>query len=102
VTAVLPGPLEVPPPVTSSEADSMLDTVLADFALGAWDREVLSFLRQSHPGEQATIASWCRRSWAAGVAVGRAEREPAAATYHEQMQRARDELDETRGAPDGP
>jgi len=103
VTAVLPGPLDVPPPVTSTEADAMLDAVLADIVLGAWDREVLSFLRQSHPGEQATIASWCRRSWSVGVQVGRSELAEEVAGYHEAMAVARAALDRSeRRASDGP
>jgi hypothetical protein len=87
------GPLDTPPPISSTEADEMLDQALAGLTLGAWDREVLAWMRQSHPGEQAAIASWLRRSWAAGVVVGRAERELEARTYHEAMQRARDALD---------
>ncbi|HTY35407.1 hypothetical protein [Mycobacterium sp.] len=87
------GPLDVAPPVTSAEADEMLDTVLADFTLGAWDREVRDWIRASHPGEQTAIASWCRRSWQAGVEAGRAECEDEVASYHDAVQRARTELD---------
>jgi hypothetical protein len=83
--------------VTSAEADEMLDQALAGLALGAWDLEVRDWMRASHPGEQAVIASWCRRSWQAGLAVGRDECSEEVAAYHRAMQTARTALDQVRG-----
>ena len=68
------GPIDTPPAFTSTDADRMLDEALAGLQLGAWDLEVRTWMRQSHPGEQVAVAAWCRRSWQAGVEVGRRER----------------------------
>lgn len=91
--AALPGPLDLAPDITLGMAAEMLDDVLASLPWGVWDAEVRTYLQHADPAYQAAVASWCRRSWAAGVEVGRAECTEEVEAYHRAVQAARAELD---------
>jgi len=102
VTAPLPGPLAAAPEVAAETARAMLDDVLDDLPMGVWDTEVRTWVELADPAYVATVASWCRRSWAAGVDTGRAERAAEVAEYADAVQRARASLDDLTGRrPDG-
>jgi len=73
VTAPLPGILDLAPDVHPDTARAMLATALDALPMGVWDAEVRSWVEVADPAYVAAVASWCRRSWAAGVEVGRAE-----------------------------
>lgn len=99
----IPGPLQAPPDVSPDAAKMMLDNVLDDLELGAWDAEVRTWVEFADPAYVAAVASWCRRSWQAGVEVGHTECVEEIAGYHQAIAVARAALDRSeRRAPDGP
>ena len=97
MTPALARPLNEAPDVGHEVARSMLDDALDLIEVGVYDVEVRSWVDFADPAYVATLASWLRRSWAAGVEVGRAEREQEAATYHQQVREAREALDRITG-----
>lgn len=92
----LPGPLDLAPDVHRDAALTMLDIVLDEIEMGPWDVEVRTWVELADPAYMATLASWCRRSWQAGVEVGRAECAEEIDEYHRRVQAARAELDALR------
>jgi hypothetical protein len=82
----LPGPLDQDPTIASERAAAgsfvplgpvtaatMLSLALARIGIGRWDRELAGYML-GDASTTATVASWLRRSYEAGVADGRAER----------------------------
>lgn len=69
----LAGPLHEAPQVSAQLAGAMFDEALTGLPLGAYDLRIIREMDGGDPSAIAAVASLLRRSWAAGLVVGRRE-----------------------------